>query len=152
MRIPFLTGRLFLVLVTVIALDILAEGSDPARHLVLSQPQLPHATPRAPHPKQMADRIVVYSATWCIACKQLSPVLVALKQDGYKVVVRDVDRDAGELKHDYTAVPTIYFLRGDAVIRVETGFRSKEQIKRRLMSYPPIRSRVASAEWSAADG
>jgi len=80
-----------------------------------------------------ANRIVVYSASWCLPCQQLKPVIGSLKKEGYKVVYRDIDKDIDRLKYAYTAVPTIFYLCGDAVVKKETGYRSKEQIKKMLI-------------------
>ena len=80
-----------------------------------------------------ADQIVVYSATWCSPCKRLHPVLKSLKQEGYKIVQRDVDRDISKLEYKYSAVPTIFFVRNNTVIKTETGYRSKAHLKQGMM-------------------
>jgi thioredoxin 1 len=83
-------------------------------------------------PQGKADRIVVYSATWCGPCRRLKPVLMSLKNEGYKVEYRDVDKDRKRLTYAYKALPTIFFVRNDAVIRKETGYRSEKHIKAHL--------------------
>ena len=79
-----------------------------------------------------ADQLVVYSASWCPPCQRLKPVLQALQQEGYRVVSRDVEKESDQLKYDYQRLPTIYFLAGEEVVKQETGFRDKEQIKESL--------------------
>jgi thioredoxin 1 len=79
-----------------------------------------------------ADRIVVYSATWCGPCRRLKPILMSLKNEGYKVEYRDVDKDRNRLTYAYKALPTIYFVRNDTVIKKETGYRSEKHIKAHL--------------------
>ncbi len=102
------------------------------------QMSLSHRIPAGTQPTSAflegkANRIVVYSASWCLPCQQLKPVIESLKKEGYKVVYRDIDRDIDRLKYEYTAVPTIFFLYGDVVIKKEMGYRSKEHIKKTLI-------------------
>ena len=128
--------RLFVAFVLVIGLGVAAQSADSVSQTTATDytaslfSQSPSST--VSHP-DMADQIVVYSATWCGPCRQLSPVLRSLELEGYRVVHRDVDRDIDALEYQYDAVPTIYFVRNDEVIKTETGYRSKEEIKRTLM-------------------
>ncbi len=129
-------SRLFLAFVIVIGLGVVVESADSIPHETATS-YTASIVPRpmswlSIHP-EMADQIVVYSATWCGPCQQLSPVLQSLEQEGYEVVHRDVDRDINALKYEYNAVPTIYFVRNNVVIKTETGYRSKEHIKQTLM-------------------
>ncbi|KAA5543575.1 thioredoxin family protein [Roseiconus nitratireducens] len=96
---------------------------------------VPTPTPHAVRDHK-ADRIVVYSATWCGPCQRLKPVLATLKQEGYKVEHLDIDRDADKLKYSHRSVPTIYFLRGETVVGKVIGYRSKDQITRMLVTSP----------------
>lgn len=62
-----------------------------------------------------ADAIVVYSATWCIPCQKLKPVLLKLKKLGYRVCVRDYDKiKAGEFRPE--KVPAIYLFNGPKLL------------------------------------
>jgi thiol-disulfide isomerase/thioredoxin len=79
-----------------------------------------------------ADRIVVYSATWCRPCRRLKPVLLMLQNEGYRVTYRDVDKDRKKLNYDFKSVPTIFYVRNNEVIRKETGFHSGREIKSKL--------------------
>lgn len=79
-----------------------------------------------------ADRIVVYSASWCRPCRRLKPVLLMLQNEGYRVTYRDVDKDRKKLSYDYTSVPTIFYIRDNEVIRKETGYQSGTKIKSKL--------------------
>jgi len=83
-----------------------------------------------------ADRIVVYSASWCIPCQRLKPIVKSLKQEGYRVEYFDIDKDSDKLKYDHRAVPTIYFLRGETVVKKETGYRTREHIVELLRLNP----------------
>jgi thiol-disulfide isomerase/thioredoxin len=87
-------------------------------------------------PVGKANRIVVYSASWCAACQRLKPVLASLKHEGYKVEYRSVDENPDQLKFAYTALPTIFFLRGESLIKKEIGYRSKEHLKKNLVRQP----------------
>lgn len=101
-------------------------------------------------PPGKANRLVVYSATWCAACQRLTPVIESLKKEGYQVVYLSVDKDAAKLKYPYRAIPTIYFLSGEEVIKKEVGYRSGQQIKQTLVLQPrqrPIQT-VAHAHWN----
>lgn len=94
----------------------------------------PLATPASYSvPAVKANRIVVYSASWCGACQRLKPVLASLKQEGYKVEYRSVEKDPDQLKFSYTALPTIYFLSGKSLLKKEVGYRTKAHIKKSLV-------------------
>jgi thiol-disulfide isomerase/thioredoxin len=137
-------SKLFLAFVTVIAFGVVVESANSisqATSTNYTASLIPQAASSLVLQAGMADQIVVYSATWCAHCQRLSPVLLSLKQEGYKVVHRDVDRDIDALKYDYDAVPTIYFVRKNVVIRTETGYRSKEHIKQTLMPDSPPKPR-----------
>ena len=96
-------------------------------------------------PTGKANQLVVYSASWCAACQRLNPVIESLKQDGYKVVYLSVDKDADKIRYPYRAIPTIYFLNGDDVIKKEVGYRSKQQIQKTLiLESKPIPVRTVS--------
>ena len=129
--------RCLIVCAMTIWFNVALPAADFDRSEFLPAPQiLPSSMTNAstrPTPPRKADRIVVYSASWCPPCQRLKPVIATLKREGYRVEYRDVDRDANRLIYPYTAVPTIFFLRDDAVIKLETGFRSKEQITQTLV-------------------
>ena len=42
-------------------------------------------------PKDKADTLIVYSATWCGPCQMMKPQWTLLRAQGYKVVYIDVD-------------------------------------------------------------
>lgn len=89
-------------------------------------------------PEGKADTLVVYSAeAWCVPCRIISPTLKALKREGYKVVLYDIDEiKSGEQenKHKltYTAVPTLYWLKDGKAVRVHTGVISRDEILQTL--------------------
>ncbi len=98
-----------------------------------------------------ADRIVVYSASWCIPCQRLKPIVKSLKQEGYRVEYFDIDKDSDKLKYDHRAVPTIYFLRGETVVKKETGYRTREHIVG-LLRLNPDHSQLDVGPDSKPDG
>ncbi len=85
----------------------------------------------------MMSQIVVYSATRCMPCGRLHPVLKSLEEEGYRVTRRDVDREVDQLQYQYDAVPTIHLVRNHVVMNTETGYRSKAQLKQRLIFDSP---------------
>lgn len=129
-------NRLFITFAIMIGLGVVVESADSIRQSAkpnYTASLVPQAAALGIH-SEMADQIVVYSATWCGPCQRLNPVLQSLKQEGYKVVHRDVDRDIDALEYEYGAVPTIFFVRNNVVIKAETGYRSREHIQQTLMS------------------
>lgn len=131
------TMRFFILSMTWIALAIpitTSEAHDTYNPAFTPAPVgIAKATPVVVTPVDKANRIVVYTASWCGPCQRLKPVLISLKQEGYQVVYRDIDRDAERLQYAYTAVPSIFYLHDKTVIKKETGYRSKEQIKKTLV-------------------
>ena len=128
-------NRLILALGTLAVLGGAVEGAD-----VDSRVSTDHSSFLNERPgsvgiawHQTADHIVVYSATWCMPCQRLKPVLGSLEKQSYNVIHRDIDRDTAELQFEYHAVPTIYFVRNNVVIKTETGYQSMEKIKQTLM-------------------
>ena len=136
-------SRLILVFAVVMAIEVVVEAADSTHervakaftnspftssHVIGSRAALSNTIPDG-----MADQIVVYSATWCMPCQRLQPILKSLQQEGYQVTHRDVDGDVDQLEYEYNAVPTIYFVRNHVVIETETGYRSKAHIKQKLI-------------------
>ena len=95
-------------------------------------------------PEGKADKLVVISASWCTPCRALKPVLAALKKDGYDIEVYDADFDLDKVAERYSnikrnpdptkvnewhAVPTIFYLRGDMIIKRETGYKTSLHIR-----------------------
>ena len=102
-------------------------------------------TPPAPLPEGKANQIIVYSADWCSSCQRLKPVLLSLKTAGYQVVDRDVDKDGDNLEYSFVVLPTIYFMRGDAIIKRKRDFAPRSTFNGR--SYvKPIASRANQRE------
>ena len=73
------------------------------------------AIPALSRSSTKADAIVVYSATWCIPCQKLKPVLLKLKKLGYRVCIRDYDKiKSGEFRPE--KVPAIYLFNGSKLL------------------------------------
>ena len=135
MKLVITTIALVALTQTAAAADV--SGSPSPHHAVaatVTTAASANATRLASSQAMKADKIVVYSASWCGPCRKLKPILASLKKEGHEVEYLDVDRDAAKLKYHHKAVPTIYFLKGETVIKQETGYRSKDQIKRMLIS------------------
>lgn len=95
-------------------------------------------------PEGRADKIVVYTATWCAPCQAFKPTLARLKRAGAKVEVHDIDDDG--FKPEYTqvkraqadqltewwSVPTIFYLRDGVVIKRDDGMKSYRHIMKTL--------------------
>ena len=77
-------------------------------------------------PAGKAEKLVVYTATWCPPCKQLSPVLKALKDGQYEIEILDIDTQA--VSESYAGVPALFYYRAGKLVKKESGFRSQQQI------------------------
>jgi thioredoxin 1 len=130
----FTTAALLMMFApTAVAADTYQDRLS-TRHQARTAPPATQASYSVPAAK--ANRIVVYSASWCGACRRLKPVLASLKQEGYTVVYRSVEKNPDQLKFSYTALPTIYFLSGESLVKKEVGYRTKAHIKKSLVREP----------------
>lgn len=73
--------------------------------------------------------LVDFSAQWCGPCKMIEPILEELSEE-YKIAQVDVDM-LDELATEYgvMSIPTLMLFKDGNLIRRETGFRTKEEIK-----------------------
>ena len=99
-------------------------------------------------PKGKADKLVVVSTPRCGGCIVLKPILEALKKQGYKIEVYDAldSEDRAKLEEKYSnikqgnskkvnywyAMPTIFYVRGDSIIKRDVGAKSAVHIRKTL--------------------
>jgi len=79
--------------------------------------------------------IIDVFATWCGPCQQMMPIFEELEKelsDTYKFASLNVD-EARELSIEYgvTSVPTFIFVKNGEIKGKETGYMSKEDLKRK---------------------
>lgn len=87
--------------------------------------------------KQNGVAVLQFSATWCMPCKTISPILESLKPQFTDVEFYKVDSDANkELFAEYkvTAVPTLIFLKDGAEQKRMIGLQNKSTIATCLKS------------------
>ena len=75
-------------------------------------------------------------ASWCGPCQQMMPIFDELEKElgsTYKFAKLNVD-EARELSIQYgvTSVPTVIFIKNNAVIGKETGFMNKKTLKEKI--------------------
>lgn len=77
-------------------------------------------------------------AVWCGPCKMLAPILdqVAKEVEGKAAIAKlDVDKAPDTaMKFGIMAVPTLLFFRDGKLVETLTGVRSKDEIKKKLLS------------------
>lgn len=109
-------------------------------------------------PEGKADKLVVLGAVWCGPCQTLKATTIAsLKLQGYKIETYDIDKDLEELHKKYSnikrgsgaevnywnSVPTIFYIRGDTIIRKDVGYVSAVHVRQIL--WKPSDDEEASA-------
>lgn len=99
-------------------------------------------------PEGKAEKLVVFSATWCINCKPLVAVASQLKAEGYDVEVIKIDTREGEEKwkkysniknvkpankiNEFSAVPATFYIRDGMIVKKEIGVKSRSHILKTL--------------------
>ena len=79
--------------------------------------------------------IVDFFATWCEPCKMLAPVVEAVSEiESFKGVANfyKVDIDGNEqlaMKYGVEVVPTLVFFKNGKTVKVEAGYRDKEELE-----------------------
>jgi len=77
-------------------------------------------------------KIVMLTASWCMPCKSLKPVIAKVAADFPDVQVDyyDIDTDAGSMlckEHSLRAVPAVIVFNGDEV-KIRTGSMKQSDI------------------------
>lgn len=97
-------------------------------------------------PEGKADTLVVVTATWCRPCQLIKPTLIALKAQGYNIKIYDIDLDTlppeysnikrvkskSDKVNEWNVVPTLFFIRGDDIIKKHEGYISRSKIRTTL--------------------
>jgi len=66
---------------------------------------------------EVKPRLVVFSATWCGACKDAKPIVDKIEAKGYKVTRYDADADPEILKqYKVKSLPTFIIYKGGEVV------------------------------------
>lgn len=83
--------------------------------------------------------IIDVYATWCGPCQQMAPIFDQLEKelgDKCKFAKLNVD-EARELSIQYgvTSVPTFVFIKNNDIKHKETGYMSKEDLKKKLEDF-----------------
>lgn len=85
-------------------------------------------------PEGKASTLIVYSATWCVPCQAMKPILVQLKREGYQIVIYDIDKiESGEQVDKYKVketrvVPEVVWWNDGKVVKRVTGVQTRLQI------------------------
>lgn len=146
------TALLALAIGSFLAGQVVADGPDP--NLVDQRPvydigivPVDGEVTNVATPEGKADTLVVLTATWCGPCQMMKPGILALKAQGYKVEYFDIDHDLEKLAEKYSnikrvanseavnhwdAVPTMFFVRGDMIIKKHVGLTTTVKIKETL--------------------
>lgn len=85
-------------------------------------------------------KIVKFYTTWCVPCKQLTPILDELKNEfNNKFKVEEVCLDNGiDEKYqnlNLMSTPTIVIFKGDVLLEQISGLKSKSFYKEKLSEY-----------------
>ena len=80
-----------------------------------------------------SDCFVDFFATWCGACKMLTPVIEEMDEKGafgeVKILKIDVD-ECSDIARDYRiqAVPTLMFFRNGILVNTTMGYKNENEI------------------------
>jgi len=83
--------------------------------------------------------VLFFNASWCGPCKQMRPIVMNMKRQGYRMRDVDIDRhrDLAQ-EYDIRSVPTFVFLENGSEVNRFSGGTSKEHL-RDLCSSPAYR-------------
>lgn len=75
-------------------------------------------------------------ATWCGPCKQMEPIIESLEKElkgSYIFAKLNVDEERNlSIQLGITSIPTFIFIKGGQIVGKETGYMSKEDLKRKI--------------------
>lgn len=86
------------------------------------------------------DKLVIvdFSATWCMPCKMVVPILekIAYENDNVKIVNIDVDKSPRvSNKYRVSTIPNIKFFKNGRIVDEIIGFVPKEEIEKTINKY-----------------
>ena len=80
--------------------------------------------------------ILIYYAKWCMPCKSIAQTLSDLEKiigDSIEIIAINVDEfPIVSLENNVRAVPTLQYYKSGALYLKESGFRTKDQLKRNM--------------------
>ena len=75
-------------------------------------------------------------AIWCGPCKQMEPIIEGLEKElkgSYIFAKLNVDEERNlSIQLGVTSIPTFIFIKGGQIVGKETGYMSKEDLKRKI--------------------
>ncbi|MFA6527592.1 MAG: thioredoxin [Candidatus Babeliales bacterium] len=82
--------------------------------------------------------IVDVFASWCGPCRQMAPIFDELSKElssKYKFVKLNIDQDRDiAIQYNISSIPTFLFIKGGKMIGKETGYLSKDALKKKIES------------------
>ncbi len=80
--------------------------------------------------------LILYYAKWCMPCKSISQTLIDLKdiyKDSIAIIAVNVDDyPTISLEQNVRAVPTLQYYKNGALYLKQSGFRTKDQLKKNI--------------------
>jgi thioredoxin-like negative regulator of GroEL len=75
--------------------------------------------------------VLFFNASWCGPCRQMKPIVTAMRHDGFRLRDVDVDKNRGLAeKYAIRSVPTFVFLENGSEVRRFSGGTSREELQR----------------------
>lgn len=82
--------------------------------------------------------IVDVFATWCGPCRQMAPIFDELAKElsnKYKFAKLNIDEDRDiAIQYNISSIPTFLFIKEGKVVGKETGYLSKDALKKKIES------------------
>lgn len=82
--------------------------------------------------------IVDVFAPWCGPCRQVAPIFDELSKElshKYKFVKLNIDEERDiAIQYNISSIPTFLFIKNGKIIGKETGYLSKETLKKKIES------------------